>query len=98
MTKSGKIILEFLVLNQKFQCAKFPWPENELIVSHPVNECMPISELHTPLPITNANFFTSISLIRDLPNLCIIYVYVDIGIDVIAKSQAEKQNVSVTSY
>ena len=70
MTKSGKNILEFLVLNQKFQYAKFPWPENELTVSHPVNECMPISELHTPPPIADANFFTLISLIRDLLYLC----------------------------
>ena len=61
MTKSGKNILEFLVLNQKFQYAKFPWPENELTVSHPVNECMPISEMHS-------NFF--ISLIRDLLDFC----------------------------
>ena len=70
MTKSGKNILDFLVLNQKFQYAKFPWPENELTVSHPVNECMPISEMHTPLPIADANFFTLISLIRDLLDLC----------------------------
>ena len=70
MTRSGKNILEFLVLNQKFQYAKFPWPEKELTVSHPVNECMPISEMHTPLPIADANFFTFISLIRDLLDLC----------------------------
>ena len=55
---------------------------------------MPISELHTPLPIAYANFFY---IYQSDPWLA-RPLYVDFEIDVIAKSQAEKLNVSVMSY
>ena len=53
-----------------------------------------ISEMHTPLPIADANFFYIYQSDQWLAGP----LYVDIGIYVIAKSQAEKQNVSVISY